>query len=107
MTVTTVSPGARTALPPGPRWPSPLVAAAAVFGQPHFGRWVQRRYGDRATLDFGRFGTVVTLTDPDDIKAVFRGDAATFHAGEANAPVLATVLGPTSVLVTDDEVHRR
>ncbi len=52
-------------------------------------------------------GTFVYLTDPADIRAVFRADADTFHAGEANGLVLASLLGPGSVLVTDGEVHRR
>jgi cytochrome P450 len=55
----------------------------------------------------GRFGTFVYLVDPDDIRSVFHGDDAALHAGEANAPFLGRVLGPSSVLVTDDEVHLR
>jgi cytochrome P450 len=73
-------------------------------------RWLercQRRYGDRFTLRLGRFGTYVYLVDPDDIRTVFHGDDAVFHAGEANAPFLGRVLGPSSVLVTDEDVHLR
>ncbi len=47
------------------------------------------------------------LVDPEDIRSVFHGDDAVFHAGEANAPFLGRVLGSSSVLVTDDEVHLR
>lgn len=69
-------------------------------------RW-HRRYGDRFTLRLGRFGSYVYLVDPDDIKEIFHGDDAVFHAGEANAPFLGRVLGPMSVLVTDEDLHLR
>jgi len=67
----------------------------------------QKRYGDRFTVRLGSLGSFVYLVDTDDIKSVFRGDDTVFHAGEANAPFLAPVLGPSSVLVTDDDVHLR
>ena len=50
-------------------------------------------------------GTLVYLDDPADIKQVFAGDPAIYHAGEANS-MLSGLLGPASVLVVDDEVHR-
>ncbi len=50
-------------------------------------------------------GTVVYLTDPADIKTVFSGDPRTYHAGEANS-MLKGLLGDTSVLVIDGDVHR-
>lgn len=93
-------------LPPGPslNW---LVQSALIVTGPRWLEYCQKRYGDRFTLRLGRFGTYVYLADPDDIKEVFRGDDAVFHAGEANAPFLGRVLGPSSVLVTDEEVHLR
>lgn len=66
-----------------------------------------RRYGDRFTVRMGKFGTFVYLVDPEDIRAVFHGDHTVLHAGEANAPFLGRVLGESSVLCTDDEVHLR
>ena len=50
-------------------------------------------------------GTVVYLDDPDDIKTVFAGDPAVYHAGEANS-MLAGLLGKSSVLVIDEDLHR-
>lgn len=93
-------------LPPGPRLPSLLQAAMMVQGPPFLER-CHRRYGDRFTLRLGRFGTYVYLADPADIKEVFHGDDAVFHAGEANAPFLGRILGRSSVLVTDEDVHLR
>jgi cytochrome P450 len=98
--------GERSDLPPGPRLPS-LVQGALLFTSPRWWKHLQRRYGDRFTVRLGRFGTIVYLADPDDIRTVFRGDAETYHAGEANGSILAPVLGPASVLVTDEEQHQR
>ncbi|MGH9059358.1 MAG: cytochrome P450, partial [Acidimicrobiales bacterium] len=70
-------------------------------------RVCQRRYGDRITFRFPRVGTYVYLADPADITSGFRGNPETYHAGEANGTVLASLLGSTSVLVTDDGQHRR
>jgi cytochrome P450 family 135 len=93
-------------LPPGPNWP-PALQALGTANLPRFLESCQKRYGDRFTVRLGRFGTFVYLVDPEDIRQVFRGDDAVFHAGEANAPFLGRVLGPSSVLVTDDDVHLR
>lgn len=90
-------------LPPGP----PPAFGALLLAGPPFLRWCQRRYGDAFTIRAGRFGTYVYLTAPDDIRRVFLADDTALHAGEANAPFLGRILGPSSVLVTDEEVHRR
>jgi cytochrome P450 family 135 len=92
--------------PPGPRWP-PALQSLGMAQLPRFLDSCHRRYGDRFTVRLGRFGTFVYLVDPDDIRSVFHGDDGVFHAGEANAPFLGRVLGSSSVLVTDDEVHLR
>lgn len=81
--------------------------ALAVAQLPRFLTYCHRRYGDRFTVRLGRFGTFVYLVDPEDIRSVFRGDDTVFHGGEANAPFLGRVLGSSSVLVTDEDVHRR
>ena len=93
-------------MPPGPRLPHLLQALLVIQGPPFLER-CRRRYGDRFTLRLGRFGTYVYLADPADIKEIFHGDDTVFHAGEANAPFLGRVLGPSSVLVTDEELHLR
>ncbi|MGH9097699.1 MAG: cytochrome P450 [Acidimicrobiales bacterium] len=69
-------------------------------------RW-HRKYGDRFTVRLGPLGKYVFLADPEDIKTVFHGDDTVFHAGEANAKLLERVLGESSVLVTDENVHLR
>ena len=57
------------------------------------------------TLGNTMMGEMVYLADPADIKAVFAGDPRIFHAGEANS-MLGGLLGDSSVLVIDDDVHR-
>ncbi len=72
---------------------------------PRFGAACRRRYGNVFTLRIPRFGTLVYLCDPADIKTVFAGDPSVFHAGEANS-ILSGLLGDSSLLVIDDDVHR-
>jgi cytochrome P450 len=94
-------------LPPGSK--APAVGQAIRYARDPLGflSGEQRRYGDIFTVRFPFFGQIVYVTRPDLVKAVFTGDPATFHAGEANATVLEPALGPNSVLTLDDEPHMR
>lgn len=65
----------------------------------------RRRYGKVFALRIAFLGTMVYLSDPDDIKTVFAGDPSVFHAGEANR-MLSGLLGDSSLLVIDDDAHR-
>ncbi|MBN1528627.1 MAG: cytochrome P450 [Thermoleophilaceae bacterium] len=90
---------------PGPRSPR-LIQALRVTAQP-YGFMVKRRrrYGDVFSTHFPIFGRVVYVADPAEIKRVFAGDAATFHAGEANALALGDALGEHSLLTLDEDRH--
>jgi cytochrome P450 len=91
--------------PPGPRMPS-LLQAAFVTVSPYgwmVKRW--RRYGDVFSSRFPIFGRVVYVADPALVKEVFTGDAATFHAGEANTLALGDALGEHSLLTLDEDRH--
>jgi cytochrome P450 len=91
--------------PPGPRLPS-LIQAAFVTVSPYgwmVKRW--RRYGDVFSSRFPIFGRVVYVADPALVKEVFTGDAATFHAGEANTLALGDALGEHSLLTLDEDRH--
>ncbi|BBX34791.1 cytochrome P450 [Mycolicibacterium mageritense DSM 44476 = CIP 104973] len=96
---------AHAKLPPGPRLPRSVQAALMMRHWPRYVSACRRRYGDVFTVRVASFGTMVYLADPADIKTVFAGDPAIYHAGEANS-VLSTLLGDTSVLVVDGDVHR-
>ncbi|OSC42535.1 cytochrome P450 [Mycobacterium decipiens] len=95
----------RAALPPGPRLPRLVQAALILFRGAHFLFACQRRYGSVFTLRAAGVGAMVYLSDPADIKTVFAGNPSVFHAGEANA-MLAGLLGDSSLLLIDDDVHR-
>ena len=72
---------------------------------PRYVKACRRRYGSVFTLRIASVGTLVYLDNPDHIKTVFAGDPAIYHAGEANS-MLVGLLGKSSVLVIDDDVHR-
>ena len=104
--MTTLPPGPRLgALPPGPRLPASVQTALMLRWWSACAFACRRRYGDVFTVHLAGFGTGVYLADPDDVKTVFAGDPRIYHAGEANS-VLSGVLGRSSVLVVDGDVHR-
>ena len=92
-------------LPPGPPLPAFIQTALMLRWWSAAAFACRRRYGDVFTVRLAGFGTGVYLANPDDIKAVFAGDPRIFHAGEANS-VLSGVLGRSSVLVLDEDLHR-
>ncbi|MGH3772557.1 MAG: cytochrome P450 [Pseudonocardiaceae bacterium] len=94
------------ALPPGPPLPALLQAGLLLLDPVRFVHACHRHYGDLFTIRIPRIGTLVYLADPDDIRSVTRGDPAIFHAGEAAAP-LSQVVGTRSVILLDDDKHRR
>jgi cytochrome P450 len=93
------------ALPPGPRFPQPLSTLAWLRRPLSLLHRAQARYGDVFTLQIGR-DRFVTLADPVDVKQVFTGDPAIYHAGEGNV-ILLPFLGRESVLLLDDTRHMR
>ncbi|BBZ62605.1 cytochrome P450 [Mycolicibacterium monacense] len=93
------------ALPPGPRLHPSVQTVLLMRSWSRFVAACRRRYGPVFTLRISSIGTMVYLADPADIKTVFAGDPRVYHAGEANA-MLRGLLGDTSVLVIDDDVHR-
>ncbi len=62
------------------------------------------RLGSMFTLNIAYEGTWVIVSDPEDVKQVFTGDPAIFHAGEGNQ-ILEPVLGSNSVLILDEKPH--
>ena len=92
-------------LPPGPPLPAAVQTALMLRWWSGFALACRRRYGDVFTVRLTGYGAGVYLSNPEDIKTVFAGDPRTFHAGEANS-VLAGMLGRSSVLVLDEDLHR-
>jgi len=82
------------------------VQTALMWTRPH--RWAaanQRRYGKVFRVWAAPSGWLVYLADPADIKVVFAGDPAVYHAGEANS-IIRGVVGDSSVLLLDEQRHR-
>ncbi len=93
--------------PPGSRLPAPIQGIRYARDPIGFFVDLHRRYGDVFTVRFPYFGRIIYAADPAVVKAIFAGDPAQFHAGEANATVLEPALGPHSVLTLDEGEHLR
>jgi cytochrome P450 len=93
-------------LPEGPKLPRAVQTALFMRARHRFApRW-RAKYGPVFTLRLALGRTVVVVTRPEDIRAVFAGPPEVFHAGEGNS-ILAPVMGRDSVLILDDDAHLR
>ncbi len=98
---------AATDTPPGLRLP--VLVQTVLFGQYRHRLLplLRRRYGDIFTVRIAPAGRVIAvLARPEDIRTVFTGPANVFHAGEGNG-ILGPVMGQHSVLLVDEDKHRR
>lgn len=94
-----------SALPPGPRMPRALQAIGWTRRPLPFLERCERRYGRAFTLRILHWGDWVVLSDPADVKSVFTaGDA--IGVAVAN-PLLGPVLGPRSVMLSEEPLHMR
>jgi cytochrome P450 len=93
----------RAPLPPGPRMPRALQTVGWLSRPFQFVERARASYGDTFTMHIGR-ETFVVLSDPADVKQVFTGDPAIFHAGASNT-ILLPFLGHKSVLLLDGAPH--
>lgn len=100
----TYNPG--MALPPGPRLPALVQTLLFLTVRPHLYRHLRRRHGDVFTTRLVGGQTVVTLSRPEHIRQVFAGTPEIYHAGEGNES-LRPVMGPRSVMITDEDEHKR
>src|SRR3954470_2755819 len=95
----------RVERPPEPRIPKPIQFLLIWYRTIPFLERCRRKLGDTFAVHTPPFGRLVYIADPADIKRVFTGDPAQFHAGDANAFVMEPVLGKHSLLVLDEEEH--
>jgi cytochrome P450 family 135 len=91
--------------PPEPRIPKPIQFLLIWYRTIPFLERCRRKLGDTFAVHTPPFGRLVYVANPADIKRVFTGDPAQFHAGDANAFVMEPVLGKHSLLVLDEEEH--
>ncbi|ATL68113.1 cytochrome P450 [Nocardia terpenica] len=97
-----------TSYPPGPRTPRLLQSLLyARWRAPYLVRQ-HRRFGEVFTLRLAPpyAEHLVVFSRPEHIREIFAGDPADLHAGEGNR-VLGAVLGPRSLLLTDEAEHAR
>lgn len=95
-----------TTLPPGPKLP-PVVQTLLFANFRHrLLPLLRARYGDVFTVRLYPNREAIQLADLEDIKTVFAGPVTTFHAGEGNV-ILKPIMGEHSVLLTDEDAHRR
>ncbi|QEC46598.1 cytochrome P450 [Baekduia soli] len=92
-----------TATIPGPRMPRAMQTLGWTSRPLPFVERAHAAFGDVFRIKIGR-DTFVVLADPADVKQVFTGDPAVYHAGEANI-ILLPFLGHKSVLLLDDAAH--
>jgi cytochrome P450 len=94
-------------LPPGSRLPVAIQSLLFSQYRPQMMTRMQRRYGDVFTVRIApRNRRLIVLTQPEDIKTVFSGAPAVYHAGEGNA-ILGPIMGEHSVLLVDEDAHVR
>ncbi|MBK7759954.1 MAG: cytochrome P450 [Deltaproteobacteria bacterium] len=95
-----------TTLPPGPPLPSVAQLFLWLYRPARFFEACHARYGDLFTMRLPGNAPRVMLARHEEIRAVFTGDAASLHAGAANA-LVAPLVGPRSVLILDGPAHQR
>ena len=94
-----------TELPPGPRLPSVLQLLGIWTRPTAYLDRCRARYGRRFSIRLpGRRATLVFLSDPEEIKEVFKAPPDVLHPGEG-AGLLEPIVGPNSVILLDEEPH--
>jgi cytochrome P450 len=91
-------------LPPGPKTPSLLNGIAFLFARNALIRRLTARYGDALTMKMPTFGTMVLVTRPDLVKAVYTAKPDVLHGGKNP---LGEILGPGSLFSKDEDAHLR
>jgi cytochrome P450 len=89
-------------LPPGPKTPSLLNGIAFLFARNALIRRLTARYGDALTMRMPTFGTMILVTRPHLVKAVYTAKPDVLHGGKNP---LGEILGPGSLFSMDEEPH--
>jgi cytochrome P450 family 135 len=99
--------GAHTGLPPGPRAPAVLQTLAWALAPTWVMDGCRRRLGEAFTLTFSPSGMkLVLISDPEAVKTVFTAPPDVAPSGAGSSPV-ASVMGPSSVIVLTGPEHMR
>ncbi|MEC3956868.1 cytochrome P450 [Nocardia sp. CDC153] len=108
MTISDIEKGSdTTTLPPGPKLPAVVQTLLFTLARHRIYPIFTRRYGSTFLIKpTAPYRNMVVLGSPEDIKTVFAGSPAIYHAGDGNA-IMRPVMGPHAVLVTDEDEHKR
>jgi cytochrome P450 family 138 len=104
--MTTIAREASTAavkLPPGPRLPRAVQGALALTNRRIALQLLRRVYGSAFTVDLPIFGQLVVISDPNEIRQLFRSAPDLVDTTDAN---LGRVMGPNSMFAMMGERHR-
>ncbi|MEU9823254.1 cytochrome P450 [Pseudonocardia alni] len=96
--------GSTYRLPPGPRWPAPVQAAAFLGPRARTLPLLRRRFGSVFSLRLPFFGPTVVVCDRDLVKQVFTTPTDVLGNHDVN---LGSVLGERSMFALDGDEHRR
>ncbi|MGZ8180053.1 cytochrome P450 [Williamsia sp. SKLECPSW1] len=104
MSIDTTDRAGLPVVPPRPRVPRALIAAAAIAHRRAGLEWLRSRHGSAFTIDIPVFGSTVVVADPVVAREVFRAPTDVLESVEQN---LGRVLGPNSMFALTGERHRR
>ncbi|MBF6171880.1 cytochrome P450 [Nocardia blacklockiae] len=91
-------------LPDGPRSPALVQGVEILAGRTRAWRRLRDRYGSAFTVHVPRFGRMVVLSDPAEVKALFTAGTDVVDNGDVN---LGEFLGPQSLFALTGAGHRR
>ena len=94
----------RRALPPGPRLPKTVQTIGWWTRSGPFFERCRARYGKRFTVRLLSSPPFVHLSDPDEVKEVFKAPPEVLHPGEGPA-VLEPIVGTYSLILLDEGAH--
>jgi cytochrome P450 len=92
-----------TKLPAGPPLPRAIQGLIAVANRRVALQVVRRRYGPAFSIHLPIFGHMVVLSDPSDIRQLFKAGPDQVDTTEAN---LGRVMGPNSLFALSGDRHR-
>src|SRR5690349_15011534 len=104
--MTTIDREASTAvvkLPPGPRLPRAVQGALALTNRRIALQLLRRVYGSAFIIDLPIFGRLVVISDPTEIRQLFRAAPHIVDTTDAN---LGRVMGPNSMFAMMGDRHR-
>ncbi|MDX6583610.1 MAG: hypothetical protein QOI10_2794 [Solirubrobacterales bacterium] len=94
----------RASLPPGPSYPS-LIQGVGFWTRPlAYLEKLRAEYGKRFTLRFPFSPPFVFITEPDQVKQIYKAPPDVLHPGEG-ARVLQPIVGDNSILLLDGDAH--